>query len=187
MMRFAFDERRAAQAASILLDRAGGSMEYLKLVKLLYLADRAALIETESPITGDRYVSMKHGPVLSKVLNLIKQEHPRKDSVWHRYVRRDYWDAVLVDMAACDHLAEYDTDLLNGIFDSYGDWKSWAVVNHTHSLPEWTDPGDSAIPIDPADILRYAGFDDYALGLALDQAEAVYVMKTQLTELARPN
>ena len=177
MMRFAFDERRAAQAASILLDRAGGSMEYLKL---LYLADRAALIETGSPITGDRYVSMKHGPVLSKVLNLIKQEHPREDSVWHRYVRRDYWDAVLVGMAACDQLAEYDTDLLNGIFDSYGDWKSWAVVNHTHSLPEWTDPGETSFPINPADILRYAGFDAYELRLAVEQAEAVYSARNQL-------
>jgi len=176
-MRFVFDELKAAQAATILLERAGGSMEYIKLIKLLYLADRAALIETESPITGDRYVSMKHGPVLSGVLNLIKQEHPREDSVWHRYIRREYWDVALVDRAECNHLSEHDVELLNEIFDRYGSWRSWAVVDHTHALPEWTDPGDTSIPIDPAEILRYAGFDDYALGLALDQAEAVYLMR----------
>ena len=179
-MRFVFDEHRAAQAASILLDRAGGSMEYIKLIKLLYLADRAALIETGSPITGDHYVSMKHGPVPSKVLNLIKQPMPREDSIWHQYVQRQHFDAVLVDTAACDQLAEYDADLLNSVFDSYGSWRSWAVVDHTHSLPEWTDPGATSIPIDPADILRYAGFDPYELRLAVEQADAAYSMRTQL-------
>ena len=180
MMRFVFDERKAAQAASILLERAGGSMEYLKLIKLLYLADRAALIETGSPITGDRYVSMKFGPVLSNVLNLIKQAGPREDSIWHRYVRRENFDAVLVGKAECDQLAEFDVDLLNDIFESYGNWRSWAVVNHTHALPEWTDPGETSIPIDPADILRYAGFDPYELRLAVEQADAVYSLRTQL-------
>ena len=180
MMRFVFDEHRAAQAASILLERAGGSMEYIKLIKLLYLADRAALIETGSPITGDRYVSMKYGPVLSTVLDLIKQPNPREDSIWHRYVQRRHFDAALVETAADDQLADYDTDLLNSIFDSYGNWRPWAVVNHTHSLPEWIDPGETSIPIDPADILRYAGFDSFELGLAVDQAEAAYSMRTQL-------
>ena len=180
MMRFVFDERKAAQAASILLERAGGSMDYLKLIKLLYLADRAALIETGSPISGDRYVSMKFGPVLSNVLNLIKQAGPREDSIWHRYVRREHFDAVLVGKAECDQLAEFDVDLLNDIFESYGNWRSWAVVNHTHALPEWTDPGETSIPIDPADILRYAGYSDYAIELAADQAEAIYQLRTQL-------
>ena len=85
MMRFVFDERKAAQAASILLERSGGSMDYLKLVKLLYLADRAALIETEAPITDDHYASMKHGPVPCQVLELILQEHPAEDSIWASY------------------------------------------------------------------------------------------------------
>ena len=181
MMRFVFDELKAAQAASILLERAGGSMPYIKLIKLLYLADRGSLIETGSTITGDEHYSLKYGPVLSNVLNLIKESRPREGSVWHGYVQRENFDAVLVGKGACDdHLSEYDTDLLNGIFDSYGSWRSWAVVDHTHSLPEWTDPGESRTRIDPAEILRYAGFDDNELRLAIEQAEAVYSFRTQL-------
>jgi len=42
-------------------------MKYLGLLKLLYLADRDALKEIERPITGDRYFSLKNGPVLSRV------------------------------------------------------------------------------------------------------------------------
>ena len=98
MMRFVFDEhvKRSASGVNPARARRRLDADYLKLIKLLYLADRAALIETGSPITGDRYVSMKFGPVLSNVLNLIKQAGPREDSIWHRYVRRENFDAVLV-------------------------------------------------------------------------------------------
>ena len=38
---FIFDERKAAQAAAHLLRRHGSSMWDIKLIKLLYLADRS--------------------------------------------------------------------------------------------------------------------------------------------------
>lgn len=180
MMRFAFDEHRAAQAASILLERAGGSMDYLKLVKLLYLADRAALIETEAPITRDHYASMIHGPTPCQVLELILQEHPPEDSIWHRYVKRQYFEASLCGGAESNQLSEFDVGMLNDIYETFGKLRPSQVVCQTQALPEWQDPGDSSIPIDPVDILRYAGYSDYAIGLVTDNAEAVYQMRTQL-------
>ena len=38
-----FDERRAAQAAAFLLYRAKGRLPLIKLVKLMYLAERLSL------------------------------------------------------------------------------------------------------------------------------------------------
>ena len=180
MMRFVFDERKAAQAASILLERAGGSMPYIKLIKLLYLADRAALIETEATITYDRYVSMKHGPTPCQMLELIMQEHPPEDSIWHRYVKRRYFDAALCGPAESNQLSENNVNLLNDIYETYGKLRPSAVVSQTQALPEWQDPDETSIPIDPADILRYAGYSDYAIELAADQAEAIYQLRTQL-------
>ena len=177
MMRFVFDERKAAQAASILLERAGGSMDYLKLIKLLYLADRAALIETESPITDDHYASMKHGPTPCQVLELILQEHPREDSIWHRYVRRQYFDALLCGRVESEQLSESNVDLLNDTYETYGKLRPSQVVSQTQALPEWQDPGVTSIPIDPADILRYAGYSEYAIELATDNAEAIYLFR----------
>ena len=179
-MEFFFDERKAAQAASVLLERHGGSMPYIKLIKLLYLADREALIETGLPITGDRFVSMKYGPVLSRVLDLIKEPSPAEDSVWHGYIVRSGYDAVLVDSAESDHLSEYDESVLQGIFESYGGGKEWDVVTRTHALPEWTDPGRSAIPIDPEDILRFAGFSDEEVQTATTEAAATYKLRTHM-------
>ncbi len=60
-------------------------MSYMKLIKLLYLADREALARWGRPITTDSYVSMKHGPVLSEVLNLITD--PLSDQTfWARHI-----------------------------------------------------------------------------------------------------
>ena len=51
-MKFVFDERKAAQAAAHLLHRHGGPMPYIKLIKLLYLADRRGLRRDGSPGYG---------------------------------------------------------------------------------------------------------------------------------------
>jgi hypothetical protein len=39
----AFDEKKATEVAAFLLKMRGGKMSYLKLIKLLYLADRESL------------------------------------------------------------------------------------------------------------------------------------------------
>ena len=77
-----FNEAKATQAAACLLKLRGGQMSYLKLVKLLYLADREALLRWDRPITTDRYVSMDNGPVLSRVLNLINGSYESTTGIW---------------------------------------------------------------------------------------------------------
>ena len=69
-----FDERKTAAAASILLNEAGGEMEYFRLIKLLYIAEREAWRELRHAISGDGYVAMKDGPVLSRTYDLLKDE-----------------------------------------------------------------------------------------------------------------
>ena len=179
-MEFLFDERKAAQAACVLLDRHVGRMPYIKLVKLLYLADRESLTETGSPITGDRFISMKYGPVLSRVLDLIKESEPAEDSIWHGYVLRAGYDAVLSTAAESDRLSEYEEGVLGRIFESQGREKEWDVVTRTHALPEWTDPGTHAVPIDPEAILRYAGYTDDEVQASACSAAAVLSLRTSL-------
>lgn len=50
---YRFDEMKATQAAALFLELAGGRENYTKLIKLLYLLDREALIRQghRSPAT----------------------------------------------------------------------------------------------------------------------------------------
>ena len=78
-MRFFFDINKATQAAAHLVYLQGGKINLMALIKLLYLADREALLETGYPITGDQMVSMPHGPVLSRIYDEAKWEHPKTE------------------------------------------------------------------------------------------------------------
>ena len=80
-MTLLFNEAKATQAAAHILHLRGGSMSYVKLIKLLYLADREALIRWGRPITTDRYVSLDIGPVVNRVYELIRGE-PAPNSMW---------------------------------------------------------------------------------------------------------
>ncbi len=61
-----FSPQKATQAAVYLVGRANGEIKYLKLIKLLYLAERTTLLRFILSITGDQFYSLKFGPVLSK-------------------------------------------------------------------------------------------------------------------------
>ena len=84
-MHLQFDETKATQVAAYFFSLRGGQMHYIKLIKLMYMADREALLRWGVPITRDRYVSMDNGPVLSRVLNLITEDRPKP--VWSQFIR----------------------------------------------------------------------------------------------------
>ena len=133
-------------------------MSYMKLIKLLYLADREALLRWGCPITTDRYVSLDRGPVLSHVLNLITDEtDPETSSIWARVISEPTkYEVHLNEEIQEEELSDAEIDLLNEIFREYGKMSRWDLVRITHDLPEWVDPAGSAIPISYRDILLNA-------------------------------
>ena len=60
-MHFRFDFDKTLQAAGVLLDADDNHMEFMRLVKLLYIADRELLATTGRTLTGDRVVALKTG------------------------------------------------------------------------------------------------------------------------------
>ena len=56
-----FREDKATQMAARFLHHSNGRMEYLKLIKLLYLADKKMLQRCGEPIVYDTWYSMAKG------------------------------------------------------------------------------------------------------------------------------
>lgn len=154
-----FREEKATEAAAHLLRARGGQMSYMKLLKLMYLADREALLRLGRPITFDAYVSMKNGPVLSRTYALISEgPPPAVSSVWDECISRPQAYSVTLQRD-CEpiHLSRAELALLTEIFQEFGHRNRWELVDFCHTLPEWRDPGDSALPISYADILASGG------------------------------
>ena len=70
-MNFRFDTDKATEVACLFLQKAGGRMNIMKLVKLIYLLDRLSLDRRGIPVVGGDYLSMRNGPVTSEVLDMI--------------------------------------------------------------------------------------------------------------------
>lgn len=159
MIKFQFDEKKAVQSAVLLLNKNGGSMNYMKLIKLLYLADREALGRFQRPISGDAYYSLPHGPILSSVLDRIThEENPKNISEWGRHISTRGYDVVVKNEAGQDELSEAEICLISEIFEKYRRHDQWQMEDLCHdTLPEWTDPGKSSSPIPVEDILAVLG------------------------------
>jgi uncharacterized phage-associated protein len=66
-----FESRKAAQISAYFADKEGGSIEKLKLIKLIYLAEREFVKRHGLPMLYDEFFSLKDGPVCSSTLNGI--------------------------------------------------------------------------------------------------------------------
>jgi uncharacterized phage-associated protein len=174
-----FDERKAAEAAAVLLRANDGSMNYMKLIKELYIADRRALLDWGRSITSDRYVAMKHGPVLSNVLDLI---HFGSKTDWSAIIsdNQNYELGLRADFQDDDieELSDAEINLLNNVALEFRDEDPWSIVDRLHDeLPEWHDPGQGALEISISDILRAGGKQD----------EHIEAINQELSRLDRRN
>ncbi len=170
-MSLRFDERKATEAAARFLQLRGGTMHYLKLIKLLYLVDRRALLQWGYPITTDNYASMDHGPVTSRIYNLLVDEVPKP--FWSRYISApsDY-QVSLVSEAPADRLSRAEEGLIKEVFDEFGHWNRWDLVDYVHQLPEWKNPHGSSIPIHIREILETDGMTAEEIGAILRELHA---------------
>ena len=172
-MQFVFDEPKTAQAAAYLLSLRDDRMSYMKLIKLLYIADRHALLETGYPLTGDAMYSMPHGPVLSRVLDFI---HDGTSAIWRKYISSptaDY-EVSRVGELETDRLSEYDIEVLERVDSQFGDLDQWQLEDYTHAnFPEWEDPDGSRLPIDASLILEDAGWEPADVQHVSSQTRAV--------------
>jgi len=170
-----FSERRAAESAAYLLHKAGGTLPLIKLVKLMYLAERLSFERYGEPLTGDRLVSMDHGPVLSRTLNHINGSVPSADGGWDTWIsgREDYnvalRDPSMIRSPEQDlvGLSESDIEVLDQTWSEFGHWNRWALVEYMHTnCPEWEDPDGSSKPITYDKLFA-------ALGFSAEQAAAL--------------
>jgi uncharacterized phage-associated protein len=168
-----YRQERATQAAARLLKARGGRMSYMKLLKLLYLADRKALLEHGRPITYDSFASMDHGPVLSQTYNLmVAEESPEGHSYWRQFISGpDHYEVSLLSDAPRGELSRAQEDVLDATFAEFGKMGRWELVDFCHTLPEWSDPKGSSVPISVREVLRAGGVDAEAVE-AVEEAMA---------------
>ena len=134
-------------------------MPYLKLLKLVYLADRKALLEEGDTLTGDCYSAMKLGPVPYFTYNRLKQDQLPQEWVVHK----KYDIRLVKEVCSEDPLETFDLlcpatqDILDCVWTQYGHYSKYTLAGLTHEIcPEWSACKSDSIEL--ADILRAEKF-----------------------------
>ncbi|OLE54435.1 MAG: hypothetical protein AUG51_08470 [Acidobacteria bacterium 13_1_20CM_3_53_8] len=167
--------------AGMLLRMSGGTMYYLKLMKLMYLIDREGLLRWGRSITNDAYVSMDNGCVLSQTLDLIKYESLGA-SYWKRFIVTisKHKKVELIAEPETDELSRAEVNLIREQYEKFqemfgqlGEDDRWALADYTHDLPEWTHPEGSSIPITYKEVLKLEGKTDEEINEILEELEEI--------------
>ena len=181
MFKNLFHEKKAAQVAAYFLFRAGMPIPALKLMKLLYLAERHSYGRYGTPMIGDRLVSMPSGPVLSIIYSLMSGEMESEPGGWESWIadhaehKLDLRDRAALKFLQDDFLELSDADLvvLNTVWQRFGHMTASGLRNWTHNnCPEWKDPDGSMIPMTLEDLFAALKFTPEQTQVTLSRLHA---------------
>jgi uncharacterized phage-associated protein len=164
-----FNEQKAAQIAAWFIASEGGSMPHLKLIKLMYLAERASLQAHGYLMTGDRFSAMPHGPVLSLTLDHINDGVRSGQDGWDSWVsdKANHTVGLVREVSrdALDELSDADINVIEATWKKFGWMSKFQIRDYTHdpkNCPEWQDPDGSSMPIEYETVFKALGFPDEA-------------------------
>jgi uncharacterized phage-associated protein len=140
-MSFPFSHRKTTQALNFFARQAGGELNKLKALKLVYFADRYHLRRFGRPITGDEYLAMPYGPVASSAKDLAEMGDFLSDderTYGAQYLARvDHHTYRSTADVAEKTLSESDRLALAWAWDKFGHMDRYALADFTHLYPEW--------------------------------------------------
>lgn len=163
-----FTARKIAQMSAFFAEKQGGTINILKLIKLLYLSDRESMGRHGIPISFDYAYSMDNGPMLSGALDFVNGfiQDRSATAKWEEWIsnRSDNHQISLnrkFGRDDLDELSEADLNVLETIWNQFGHLDQWQLVKYTHdNCSEYTEPPKgSRLTISDTDILIAVGVD----------------------------
>jgi uncharacterized phage-associated protein len=121
-------------------------MNKLKLVKLIWAADRYHLRKYGRTVTDSEYFALPHGPVSSLTLDVIDNDEVALYAEDISFISEHItpWESdknqiVLYNETEDDYLSETDKEALKFAWDTFGDKDPFELAdNITHQYPEWS-------------------------------------------------
>ena len=125
----------------------GDPVPELKIIKLIWAADRFHLRKYARTVTYDNYVAMAKGPVGSATKDVAEFEtnygNVNDDDI--KYTERYFkfyqtnGDGYISAIASTDtdELSETDVEALNFAWDNFGSMSTQEIIDFTHHYPEW--------------------------------------------------
>lgn len=137
------DTKTIIQALYYVLSKLKTTATKLKLVKMIYLADKCHLVKYGRTVTGDSYFAMEYGPVGSTLKDVLEFNEFTLSSEELKYASKLLEKASILDFIYkpadidLDMLSDTDKEALDFVINNFGSWKPGQLVDFTHKYPEW--------------------------------------------------
>ena len=178
------------EVCNYILKRHNFSCNYTKLIKILYLADKESLRYSNKTITGDNFVNMDNGPVLSGLYDLILGRfHSVKDQgLWDsRFIRSEYDLIAATERIPAGELSKFEKEILDTLDEKFKDYEFGDMIKYVHNnCPEWEKPNGSSTPINQVAILRSLGKSEEEIKWIIEDQEAFQAEDIIFQTLASP-
>jgi uncharacterized phage-associated protein len=179
-MNFKNEPRKTTQAVARLIAKSGGPIDYLRLAKLIYLADRQSILSRGVPIVGGLYYSMSKGPAIGELINLVNQRHYPE---WAATISPRFGNEIRLEaVPAFDALSESELTILDLVIAQHAHRTTLELVQWCHeNCPEYEEvPPNGRKPIRVEAILKGAKKSARCIQTVLDNAREVEEMDALL-------
>ncbi len=107
----------------------GEKLTLLKLLKLLYYAEGCYLAIKGESLFDEKIIAWEHGPVVVEVYN----EFPNAYNLAETSNKNIRFKKIAKD----------DEEILENVFDVFGDFSAWGLRNKTHREKPWIEATDN--------------------------------------------
>ena len=183
-MNFPFDAIKVTEVACLFIRREGGSMNVMKLVKLVYLLDRLSIARRGIPVVGGTYFALPNGPITSELLDVVNAGSLGGGTGcrWDEFISDRHGHLVeLRAEATTDDLAPSELDLIDEVYAEHGGKDQWGLRDWTHlHCAEWTPLEQGRELITVESIAQHVGKGDEDIRYIKEDATEQFFMAATL-------
>lgn len=173
-----FNLEKTAQIAAYLLRKYNNTrLNYTKLIKMMYLADRESFNAIGHSMTGDKFCAMPKGPVLSGLYSLIIGKGDcAAQTLWdERFLTEGFDIFARSQNLPVGRLSRFEKRVLDELDAKFHNDDYGVLIEYTHNnCPEWSDPSPAGSKeITSAEILAALGCSEREIEL-IEAENAAY-------------
>ncbi len=141
-MKLTFDYQKGTQAINFFSRKTENKKENkMKVIKLIWLADRYHIRKYGRPIIGDEYIAMPLGPVGSGIKDIAEATEfsPEAELDYSKKFIKPVgkYEVQSLSTVDMDVFSETDIEALNFAYEHFGDESSFDLSKLAHRYPEW--------------------------------------------------